>query len=93
MSRVTNTEPILIGDNLRVEFPYVPYDCQQSFMKKVVEALNSVSTVTFIAALQTIYLFVILEYKCCFGKPNRNWKDTFSSVRCHRMGSTGERTP
>ncbi|KAI1723537.1 DEAD2 domain-containing protein [Ditylenchus destructor] len=41
MSRVTNTEPILIGDNLRVEFPYVPYDCQQSFMKKVVEALNS----------------------------------------------------
>uniref|UniRef100_A0A915D8B6 Helicase ATP-binding domain-containing protein n=1 Tax=Ditylenchus dipsaci TaxID=166011 RepID=A0A915D8B6_9BILA len=34
-----NAEPVSIG-GLRIEFPYVPYECQKSFMQKVVEALN-----------------------------------------------------
>lgn len=36
------SKQITIGD-IKIDFPYVPYECQRSFMKNVVEALNNVN--------------------------------------------------
>lgn len=36
------SEQVVFG-NLKINFPYLPYECQRSFMKNVVEALNTVN--------------------------------------------------
>lgn len=46
MAFSSSSTQVLIGD-LRINFPFVPYDCQRSFMEKVVDALNFVSNFHF----------------------------------------------
>ena len=41
MNRENDSVVILGG--LRIDFPYVPYDCQTNFMNEVVSALNTVN--------------------------------------------------
>lgn len=75
-----------IGD-LWVQFPFIPYPPQETFMEKMVESLDSVSTHTehtfpmpihiCLSLLFLAFLFVV-ETQCFARITHWNWQDSVS---------------